>query len=160
MSAHPAGEEEETAIDRKRQWRLGVLAAADSKALMERWSGLELDPAFEPVRGPETGLLMLRGRIGGDGAPFNVGEATVSRASVRLECGTVGHAMALGGDRRKATLCAVIDALAQKAEFAGRIDEALIGPLEAQGAARDEQRAREAAATKVDFFTMVRGEDS
>ncbi len=59
-------------------------------------------PAHEDLREPENGLVMVRGRIGGDGAPFNLGEATVSRAAVRLATGEVGFGYALGRDRRKA----------------------------------------------------------
>lgn len=40
------------------------------------------DVKFTELRPAETGLVMLRGRIGGDGAPFNAGEATVTRAAV------------------------------------------------------------------------------
>ncbi len=52
---------------------------------------------------------MRRGRIGG-GAPFNLGEACVARASVRLASGEVGHAMVLGRDTDHARLAAFFDA--------------------------------------------------
>ena len=39
-------------------------------------------PDYVALRAPETGLVMVRGRIGGTGAPFNVGEMTVTRCSV------------------------------------------------------------------------------
>lgn len=142
-----------------RQRRMAVLARADNAALARCWSALDVDPAFEMLRGPETGLITLRGRIGGGGSPFNLGEATVTRATVRLESGAVGHAWALGRDHGKARLAAVIDALAQDAELAARIDETVIDPLAAGQAGNDRNRAAETAATRVDFFTMVRGED-
>src|SRR5215831_9556072 len=59
-------------------------------------------PAHDAVRPAECGLVMVQGRIGGDGAPFNVGEATVSRAAVRLESGETGIGYVLGRDRDKA----------------------------------------------------------
>lgn len=112
-----------------------------------------------PLRGPETGLVMVRGRIGGGGAPFNLGEVTVSRASVRLASGTVGHAQTLGTDRQKAKLGAIIHALWQEAATRDSIETRLLTPVEQRIAeARGHARAQ-TAATRVDFFTMVRGED-
>lgn len=114
--------------------------------------------AIAAVRGPETGLVMVRGRIGGGGAPFNLGEATMSRASVRLESGEVGHGQCLGTDRHKARQAAIIDALAQS----GRCNDAVVlwaDAVEARIAAEDAKADAEIAATRVDFFTMVRGDD-
>jgi len=142
-----------------RQERLSTLASASGAELMELWGRLGIDPACEMVRGPETGLVALRGRIGGGGAPFNFGEATVTRATVRLENGAVGHSVALGRDRRKAKLIAILDALAQNPDLEPKIDAEIVRPLKAASAARDDKRRAETAATKVDFFTMVRGED-
>jgi alpha-D-ribose 1-methylphosphonate 5-triphosphate synthase subunit PhnG len=101
---------------------------------------------------------MLRGRIGGDGAPFNLGEATVSRAAVRLASGEVGFGYTLGRDRDKARMIALCDALVQSSEFAGSIESMVIAPLRAALLARRQQKAAQAAATRVDFYTMVRGE--
>ncbi len=102
---------------------------------------------------------MVRGRIGGDGAPFNLGEATVSRAAVRLATGEVGFGYTLGRDRQKARMIALCDALVQSDEFAGR------GGGEGAGAVARRDRVasetggrRETAATRVDFYTLVRGE--
>ena len=99
----------------------------------------------------------MRGRAGGGGAPFNLGEATVSRASVRIVTGEVGHGYCLGRDLDKAEAIAVIDALRQR--DAAKVDAEIIEPLEALGRQRDEVRAEEVAATRVDFFTMVRGDN-
>lgn len=142
-----------------RQQRMAVLARGDARKLAEGWASLGIDPEFELVRGPETGLIALRGRMGGGGAPFNFGEATATRATVRLCDGTVGHAIALGRDAGRVKLAAVIDALAQDEAMAKRIDAAIIAPLQEALDARDRRRAGETAATRVDFFTMVRGED-
>lgn len=149
----------DTKVRDARQARLSTLAAADGAELLHLWEGLGIDPACEMVRGPEIGLIALRGRIGGGGAPFNFGEATVTRATVRLESGAVGHSVALGRDRRKAKLIAILDALAQDAEMESKIDAGIIRPLLKSQADRDALRREETAATKVDFFTMVRGED-
>jgi alpha-D-ribose 1-methylphosphonate 5-triphosphate synthase subunit PhnG len=135
-----------------------LLAKADDAALIAAWEQLEDKPEVARVRGPETGLVMLRGRIGGGGSPFNLGEATVSRATVRLGTGEIGHGQTLGLSRRKAELAAVFDALAQRSEYQAQVD-ALLDGIEAGIVERDAECERQTAATKVEFFTMVRGED-
>ncbi len=101
---------------------------------------------------------MVRGRIGGDGAPFNLGEATVSRAAVRLSTGEVGFGYTLGRDRQKAQMIALCDALIQSADHAGAVEAKVLAPLRAAIAAERNRKAAETAATRVDFYTMVRGE--
>ncbi|PTW50948.1 phosphonate C-P lyase system protein PhnG [Rhodovulum kholense] len=102
---------------------------------------------------------MVRGRMGGTGAPFNLGEVTVTRCALRLqEGGVVGHAWVQGRDKAKARRAALADALMQT----GRADELrarLLDPLAEEMAAAETGRAARAAATRVEFFTMVRGED-
>ncbi len=95
-----------------RQEAMAVLSHAAPARLAEIWSQWADKPAFHKVRGPETGLVMIRGRAGGGGNPFNLGEATVTRATVRLETGEVGHSLCArsrwreGRDLRRAR-CAV-----------------------------------------------------
>lgn len=148
----------ETAKAGERQRAMGLLAKASRAELQAAFDALDDKPAAQPVRGPEMGLVMVRGRIGGGGAPFNLGEATLTRASVRLDDGTVGHGQALGTDGAKARLAAIFDALfqqpARRAEVA-----ALLDAVAARIAGEDAEKARQTAATRVDFFTMVRGED-
>ena len=121
-------------------------------------------PAFDWLRPPEIGLAMVRGRIGGSGDPFNLGEATVTRATLRLRVppgdagAAVGVACHLGRDRRRAELAALADALLQLPEHHGTLHRQLIEPLAGQQAARRAGRQQDAAATRVEFFTMVRGE--
>jgi len=145
--------------DASRRERMAVLARCDAASLGRLWAGLGIDAAHRPLRGPETGLVMLRGRIGGTGDAFNLGEATVTRASVRLDDGSVGHSMALGRDKARARLSAVIDALCRDPGTAARIDAHVIAPLRCELDEEDGRLRRQAAATKVNFFTMVRGED-
>jgi len=52
----------------------------------------------------------------------------------------------------------LVDALMQT-DAAGAIEAGILAPLRAAMQARKTNRAAKAAATKVDFFTMVRGED-
>jgi alpha-D-ribose 1-methylphosphonate 5-triphosphate synthase subunit PhnG len=142
-----------------RKDRMAVLARGNTARLQELWLTLGLDPSYRMLRGPEFGLVMLRGRIGGNEQAFNLGEASVTRASVKLQDGAVGHAMALGRDATKARLSAVIDALCSDDDVAARIDAAVIEPIRAELDQADETVRRQTAATRVDFFTMARGED-
>ena len=131
---------------------------ASRAELQQAWDAIAAKPDVAPVRGPETGLVMVRGRIGGGGAPFNLGEVTVTRASVRFPDGTIGHGQTLGTDREKARLAAIFDAMLQVpdlADHARRLATAIALRIDAE----DREAARQTAATRVDFFTMVRGED-
>jgi alpha-D-ribose 1-methylphosphonate 5-triphosphate synthase subunit PhnG len=136
---------------------MAVLASSAAADIAARLATLSL-PGHQDLREAENGLVMLRGRIGGDGAPFNLGEATVSRAAVRLASGEVGFGYALGRDREKARLIALCDALVQSAVYADEVETKVIAPLRAMAAARRDRKAAETAATRVDFYTMVRGE--
>lgn len=142
-----------------RQRAAALLARAEPDELKAAFDGLTQEPQVKPVRGPETGMVMVRGRIGGGGAPFNLGEATVTRATVMLASGIAGHAHALGTDKEKVRLAAIFDALHQDVACRSYVEEMLLAPIEARLVAQDRQKAEEAAATRVDFFTMVRGED-
>ena len=110
------------------------------------------------TRAPEAGGVMVRGRMGGSGAPFNLGEMTVTRCALSLADGTVGHGYVQGRSKAKAEMAAKIDALMQT-EAAETLRAKILTPLQEERAAAKEARASKAAATKVDFFTMVRGED-
>ena len=142
-----------------RRAAMATLAHAEADELRRLWRESSLPVEAQLLRGPETGLVTLRGRIGGGGAPFNVGEATVTRATVRLPDGTVGHAYALGRDKDKARLSATADALWQLPALRAEVEAKLLAPRRATAAAADQKRRAETAATKVDFFTLVRGED-
>ncbi len=119
----------------------------------------EPDPQYTEVRKPEIGLVMLRGRIGGKGGPFNLGEATVTRAAVRLATGETGFSYILGRDRERARLAALVDALWQCPAKRDAIERYIMSPIKARVDAEGAKTAAQAAATKVDFFTLVRGED-
>lgn len=136
-----------------------LLARATKEELANAWAKLAKKPEVQPVRGPETGLVMVRGRIGGGGAPFNLGEVTVTRATVRLSSGAIGHAQALGTDRERARFAAVFDALWSEDDTRNFVEESLLSAIAERIAVDDRKKAEETAATRVDFFTMVRGED-
>lgn len=143
----------QTQTDRK-HW-MGLLARATPARLAQLFPDL---PPHDLLRAPEIGAVMVRGRIGGTGAPFNLGEVTVTRCALRLADGAVGHGHVQGRDKAHATRAAALDALLQ-GDRDGALRQAVLAPLQAEEAARTATRAAKAAATRVEFFTMVRGED-
>ena len=146
--------------DEARKRRLDALASDDVTNLAKRYAALEpLVPAATPIRGPEVGMVMLRGRAGGGGTVFNLGEATVTRATVKLETGEVGHAIVLGRHPQKASIVAHLDALAQLPKWVHVIETDFVAPALAEQDAARTRQVEETEATRVDFFTMVRGED-
>jgi alpha-D-ribose 1-methylphosphonate 5-triphosphate synthase subunit PhnG len=138
----------------RRRW-MSILARADAAEIAARLDALPPAPPHRRLRGPETGLVMVRGRAGGDGTPFNLGEMTVTRCTVRLEDGTIGHGYVAGRDMRQAELAALLDALLQDTARRPGLEAAVIAPLEAAQSARRAAQARRAAATRVEFFTMT-----
>ncbi|MDO9707838.1 phosphonate C-P lyase system protein PhnG [Paracraurococcus lichenis] len=141
-------------IAARKRW-MGVLARAGAPEILARLAEAPPLPAHRRLRGPETGLVMTRGRQGGDGAPFNLGEMTVTRCSVALENGAVGHAYVAGRDARQAELAALLDAALQDPARQAALMDAVIEPLAAAQAARAARDAARAAATRVQFFTMA-----
>ena len=141
----------------RRRAAMAVLAQADAADIAARLESVAV-PSQQDLREPENGLVMVRGRTGGDGAPFNLGEATVSRAAVRLATGEVGFGYTLGRDAAKARMIALCDAMVQSEQFAGLVEAEIIAPLRAAMLAKRDRKAAEVAATRVDFYTLVRGE--
>jgi alpha-D-ribose 1-methylphosphonate 5-triphosphate synthase subunit PhnG len=141
----------------QRQAAMTVLAHSDAAEIARHLETIAL-PVHENLREPENGLVMVRGRIGGDGAAFNLGEATVARAAVRLATGEVGFGYTLGRDRQKAQLIALCDALIQTADHTERVEAQVLAPLRAAMISERNAKAAETAATRVDFYTLVRGE--
>ena len=150
---------DETADTERRKAWMSLLAKAPEAELLELWAAYDDAPGFDWLRAPEAGGVMVRGRLGGTGAPFNLGEMTVTRCSLSLADGTVGHAYVQGRSKAKAEAAALIDALMQTDAAAG-VQGRILAPLGNLVADRAQARAAKAAATKVDFFTMVRGENA
>ena len=69
----------------------------------------------------------------------------------------MGHAHVQGRDKAHARRAAVVDALMQS--DAAAIRAQVLDPLDAEETTARATRAAKAAATKVEFFTLVRGED-
>jgi alpha-D-ribose 1-methylphosphonate 5-triphosphate synthase subunit PhnG len=139
--------------DARRHWMsvLARAAAAELESCLTASGGV---PAYQRLRGPESGLVMVRGRAGGGGGKFNLGEMTVTRCTVRTAAGQVGHAYVAGRDARQAELAAVFDALLQDPARGDALRAGVIAKLADEQAAKRAEVARKAAATKVQFFAM------
>lgn len=142
-----------------RQHWMGLLARADAALLDELFSSLASKPDYSLLRPAEPGLVMVRGRAGGSGDAFNIGEIVVTRCSVQLGDGTLGHGYAAGRVQRKAEQAAVLDAMLQQGERTAELMARVIAPLQQRETRLQQERQAKSAATKVDFFTLVRGED-
>jgi alpha-D-ribose 1-methylphosphonate 5-triphosphate synthase subunit PhnG len=134
---------------------MAVLARATADEIEAALAAAPALPPHRLVRGPEIGLTMLRGRAGGDGAAFNLSEATVTRCTVSLESGMLGHAWRLGRDRRAAELSAVLDAVLQDEAARPALLAQVVAPLAERQRAAAARDARRAAATEVRFATLA-----
>jgi alpha-D-ribose 1-methylphosphonate 5-triphosphate synthase subunit PhnG len=137
----------------RRRW-MSVLARADAKRLRALLGECGDLPGYTLVRGPDCGLVMVRGRAGGGGSAFNLGEMTVTRCTVRSEGGFVGHAYVAGREDERALLAAWGDALLQDPDWAEAVELSVIAPLARDQNERAAGRAQKAAATRVKFFAM------
>jgi len=147
-------------LQQRRRAVTAVLAGSEAAEIARHLDRIGALPSHEELRVAESGLVMVRGRMGGDGAPFNIGEATVTRAAVRLESGESGFGYVLGRDAGKARLVALCDALVQTADYRKVVECEVVAPIRERLDAARERKAEQVAATKVEFFTLVRGEDT
>ena len=142
-----------------RQRLMRALAQVEPAEIADAMRALGELPAATDLRAPQTGLVMLRGRVGGDGSAFNIGEATVSRAVVKLQSGEVGFGWRLSRSLVAARQTAMADALVQRPDWQVRMIAAVILPLEARRTSRRNATAQATAATRVEFLTMARGSE-
>jgi alpha-D-ribose 1-methylphosphonate 5-triphosphate synthase subunit PhnG len=145
-------------IAARRRW-MAVLARAARPDLEAALSRRDPAPSWRVLRAAEVGLAMVRGRAGGTGSPFNLGEMSVTRCAVALEgdgATRVGIAYVAGRDRRRAELAAVFDALLQDQALRPALTEDVIDRLAALQARRRNDTVAASAATRVDFFTVAR----
>jgi len=146
-----------TQITDRKTW-LGLLARAPQGRIAALLTGVGTIPQATDLRRPEAGSVMVQGRAGATGNAFNLGEMTVTRCSVQLPCGAVGHGYVQGRSQSDARAAALVDGLLQT-DLADLVRAAVTVPLAAEAASRQQARAAKAAATRVEFFTLVRGED-
>ncbi|GJA03321.1 phosphonate C-P lyase system protein PhnG [Enterobacter cloacae] len=143
-----------------RQRWMRVLAHSQPAALRDRMNALSLTPDYDTIRAPEIGLVQIQARMGGTGQRFFAGDTPLTHAAIRLNSGTLGYSYVLGRDKAHAERCAVIDALLQEQTHFQTLMETLIAPLEADRAARLAARQAEVNTSRVDFFTLVRGDNA
>src|SRR6056297_3661090 len=141
----------------RRGW-MSLMAKAPEGRVAKMFDAVLARPGFTWLRPPEIGSTMVRARAGGTGAPFNLGEMTVTRCALSLGTGEVGHAYIQGRRKADAEAAALVDALMQS-HAAEKVRTAVLDPLAAERVTKRAARAAKAAATKVEFFTMTRGED-
>ncbi len=146
----------------RREW-LRVLSHAALLDLEYLWREIDIPHRFRVLRHPEPGLAMVRGRADGSGRPFNVGEATVSRCTVATTDSQDGRELmgvgyVLGRNKRHAELTARFDALFQDSGQGQTIRAVVLPPLRAKRADAVAKVARKTDSTRVEFFTMVRGD--
>ena len=141
----------------RQQW-MSVLAKSSSQELEDAWQEMPEKPDYRHLHKPETGSIMVRGRAGGSGIRFNLGEMTATRCTIQIVKGHVGSAYVLGLGHRHAELAALFDALLQDPLHHPEISNRVVSRLKLTCDKRKEEISKKSAATKVDFFTMVRGE--
>jgi alpha-D-ribose 1-methylphosphonate 5-triphosphate synthase subunit PhnG len=137
----------------RRRW-MAVLARASGEEIAKCLAARAPLPTYTRLRGPEAGLVMVRGRVGGGGGAFNLGEMTVTRCTVRTESGLIGHAYIAGRDARQAELAALVDAMLQDPQSAPALQADVIRPLASVQQQQRDDIAAKAAATQVQFFAM------
>lgn len=142
-----------------RQHWMSVLAKASSEEILDAWNNLAVKPDYHFLRAPETGLVMIQARAGGSGQRFNFGEMTMTKCIVELGDGTMGHAYVAGSDPAHAEIAAVLDAVLQTEDGDRSVADEIIAPLAGKQLNRRRSVETKTAATRVDFFTLVRGED-
>lgn len=143
----------------QRQRWMAVLAHSLPAELQSHWQALGLSPDYTLIRPAESGLTQIQARAGASGQRFFLGDATLTRAVVQLSGGAYGYSYLLGRDKARAERCAVIDALLQTPSYHEMMMQRLINPLDALRRERLSQRARAVATSRVDFFTLVRGDN-
>lgn len=144
-------------IESRQRW-LSLLAHSEESRLEEHWQSLRERPRYEYLRGPEVGMVMLQGRISGTGSPFNLGEMPVTRCAVRVGDGAIGVGYVAGRRPRHSELVAIFDCLLQDGEWHPILETSLLSPLAEARSTALREKAQAAARTRVEFFTMVRGE--
>ena len=143
-------------IVKRKSW-MSLLATSNQSDLLNLWEQKKIKVNYVWLRTPEIGSIMAQGRMGVTGDKFNIGEVTITRCSLKLNCGTIGHSYVQGRSKKKAEISALCDALMQT-EMSNEINKSIIIPLEKIKKNNKDKILSKAEATKVDFFTLVRGE--
>ena len=145
---------EQSALTPRQQWMQVLARAGDA---LQQYENQLNEIEYDYIRQPETGMVMARGITGGNGQVFNVGEVAVTRCVVRLADGAIGHSYVVGRRLQQASMAAVLDALLQGPSHQ-HWHSSIILPLQAAQQQQQAERASEVVGSKVNFFTMVRGD--
>lgn len=137
---------------------IGLLGSADPADLEAGLEGLEGGCEYARITGPENGMLMVQAKADGSGSRFNLGEMTVSKCVLEVKGKFMGSGWVMGSDLRHAELAALFDGLLQDPALHDRLMTTLIPRLKEKERARRDRLLKDAADTKVDFFTLKRGE--
>jgi alpha-D-ribose 1-methylphosphonate 5-triphosphate synthase subunit PhnG len=149
---------EASAHGARKTW-ISVLSKAKAEDVLMLWQNAALDgldATAHVLRPPETGMVMVRGRTGGAGEGFNLGEMTVTRCAMRLSGGETGIGYVAGRNKQHARIAALVDAMMQSQAHKSQAETAIIAPLTSAANTRKDEISRKAKATQVEFFTMVR----
>ena len=144
----------------ERQAWMAILAKASPLQLQEKIKALEPLPEYSFLRPPEIGLTLVRGRAGGTGQVFNLGEMTLTRCVIKLNHQPMitGFGYVAGRSHLHAELAALGDGLMQHPDWCERVQKIVIEPLQAEAIRQQQVKQSQAAATQVNFFTLARGE--
>jgi alpha-D-ribose 1-methylphosphonate 5-triphosphate synthase subunit PhnG len=143
----------------ERKWWMGVLSRAATQDLYALNSFIPPKDSYRLIKKPEIGTVMVEARAGGAGRRFNFGETTVTRCVVQLMSGELGFSYSLGRDKGKSEQAAVIDAVLQSGDaYVKNTIFSILKTIEKKHLAAKNLQSRKAAATKVNFFTLVRGD--
>ncbi|EAW34168.1 phosphonate C-P lyase system protein PhnG [Lyngbya sp. PCC 8106] len=144
----------------QRQAWMATLAKASLEQLQEKMAGLEPLPQYSFLRPPEIGLTQVRGRAGGTGQIFNLGEMTLTRCVIKLHYQPIitGFGYVAGRSHLHAELAALADALMQHNNWCERVQKIVIEPLQAEAIHQQQTQQSQTASTQVNFFTLARGE--
>ena len=143
----------------RKEW-MGVLARTGTESLEAAYARLDPEPRFEHLRPPEVGMAMVRARAEARGRAVQprrndhvplLGPPCGRQRGPRLR--------GLGAMRGTPNWRRCFDALLQDPESGPALRRAVIEPLSASLAEGRRRRAAKTAATRVNFFTMVRGQD-
>ena len=141
----------------ERQAWMEILAKSSVTDIEQQMKTLGKLPSYSFLRQPEIGLTMVRGRAGGTGEVFNLGEMTITRCVIKI-LNTTGFGYVGGRSKRHAELAAVCDGLLQQEKWQKIVNTQVIQPLATIIQQKKDKQQRQTEATKVEFFTMLRGE--
>lgn len=142
----------------QRQKNLSILAKASLVTMRKYWESIGANATFVFLKKPEVGMAMVRAQAGGGSEDFNMGEMTMTRCVVRLDSEEIGYGFVAGRSKKKSELIAIIDASWQTESLKKIIEEKIIDPLYRLQIYREQKVAEDTKTSKVNFFTMVRGE--